>query len=140
MRNRPPRMPRLSTEPLRAAGWTIAHLADHAGLCRKQIHGEVTIIIADKLATAMGVHPSSIWGAEWWTASRAQFERASRWPAQPLLDLGYTRAQILRAAGTDGILHGSTPDDLSTVMARRVCDGLGLDPGDVWPEFEWVSP
>jgi len=133
-------MPRLSTEPLRAAGWTIAHLADLAGLCRKQVHGEVTIVIADKLATAMGVHPSAIWGAEWWAASRAQFERGSRWPAKPLLDLGYTRNDLLRAAKTDGILHASARYDLSTVMARRVCDGLGLDPGDVWPDFEWVSP
>lgn len=37
--------------------------------CRMRAEGTVTVRMADRLATRIGVHPAELWGQSWWNAS-----------------------------------------------------------------------
>lgn len=101
----------------------------------------ISIISADRIATRLGLHPSAIWGSEWWDATRRQWESHSRWPIKPLLAMGLSYQTIGDLAG-----NGKAKPTLSRGAAQRVCDALGLDPGEVWKgcdeweDWRWVGP
>jgi hypothetical protein len=129
--------PRLSTEPLERMGYKASTLQSLVGdrIWRSQVRRELTINIADRIACSLGLHPALVWGDEWWEASRIEWERCARWPAQPLVDRGLTGKQVRTVIGRH--VGDMTRNTLSTKQARQVCEHWQLDPVEVWGD-EWI--
>jgi hypothetical protein len=73
-----PLLPTLELEPLRVAcerrGSSIAALANLAGIHSQRAYRAKGISWgdADRLACALGEHPSTIWGEDWWSVEAAK--------------------------------------------------------------------
>lgn len=71
------RLPRLPRGPLLAEcqrqGVTINALAASAGMHSNRCYDKdgFNWPVADRLACALGLHPASIWGDDWWQVARA---------------------------------------------------------------------
>lgn len=74
-RRQPPLGPRLPLDPLLVvAGVTdLVVLAERVGVTRRQVdrwrHEGFGIDAADRVATAVGLHPSMVWGSDWWAVT-----------------------------------------------------------------------
>jgi lambda repressor-like predicted transcriptional regulator len=142
MRGGQPVGPRLSPQALVDRGVTPLQITAALGTAKRRTVTvqELTVPLADRIACAVGLHPAQIWGEEWWRASEAEFELRSRWSVKPIYARGFVRNDIVKATGKPGILKTCRADEISRADARLVCAALGLDPTDVWDDWEWVSP
>lgn len=71
-----PALPRLPHEPLRSEcvrrGTTVHTVAQQVGLERQVYDRDgLTWQQADRLACALDLHPSSLWGEDWWAVEEA---------------------------------------------------------------------
>ena len=133
--------PRLPVGPLLEQGWTRRGIERALGTQSSVDHDHITIHKADRIACAMGLHPAQLWGADWWQASRIEWETRSRWSPEPLYALGYTRVDIVNALHPAQVLRDQHRNTISRSQARLVCERLGVDPADVWgDDWIWVSP
>jgi hypothetical protein len=96
----------------------------------------ITLDRADRICCRVGIHPCEVWGDAWWEASHRQWERSSRWSVHPILARGYTHADIDRIVGKRVGHHGH----ISRSHARKIAEGLGLEPASLWDEWEWIGP
>lgn len=79
--------PRLPIDPLcRAVGLPPgAVMARQTGVCRRElvrasVTGEITIWMADRLACRLGLHPSLVWGDDWWSVADDNCRRQKNHP------------------------------------------------------------
>lgn len=132
-------LPRLSWGPIREiCDGGHRSVADTLGVCRDSTRRPLTIVMADRIATNLGLHPAQIWD-DWWIVSEQQWRASVRYTATPLAERGISRRMICDATGAD-VLRDRTRK-LNRRQAEQVCEAHGLDPVDVWgDEWEWVSP
>lgn len=76
-------LPRLPQGPLsdecKRQGTTIAGLTRSIGMDPRNCYGgTLAWITADRLACALGLHPASIWGEDWWAVARAADEMTAQ--------------------------------------------------------------
>lgn len=70
-------LPRLALEPLRAEcarrDTTINALSRDVGMSSRNVYRRdgISWLQADRFACALGLHPASIWGEDWWAVARA---------------------------------------------------------------------